>query len=210
MAPQRVFRLTPAVRLFIHRGDITTFRGDALVNAANEGMLGGGGVDGAIHRAAGPALRQACAAVPPVRPGVRCPVGEARITPGRFGRLQVDHVIHTVGPIYHGEAHSAPLLDSAYRSCMKLLREHKLESVAFPAVSCGVYGYPLDSAAAVALRACREEAESCPALREVHLYLFGQHEVDAWVDEAEERLESDEDGSSGGGGSSSSSASWSV
>ncbi|HSN85079.1 MAG TPA: O-acetyl-ADP-ribose deacetylase, partial [Polyangiales bacterium] len=131
-------------RIEIVHGDLTQQAVDAIVNAANQKMLGGGGVDGAIHRAAGPELLEACRKVPEVRPGVRCPTGEARITPG-FG-LRARHVIHTVGPVYRGRPADAALLGSAYRSALELAVEHGLRSVAFPAISCGVYGYPLDEA----------------------------------------------------------------
>ncbi|CAM5583999.1 O-acetyl-ADP-ribose deacetylase [Rhodanobacter lindaniclasticus] len=136
--------------------DITTLRVDAIVNAANPGLLGGGGVDGAIHRAAGPALLQACRRIPEVRPGVRCPTGEARITPG-FD-LPARHVIHTVGPVWHGGAQGEPeLLARCHRNALRLLREHGLRTIAFPAISCGVFGYPVAQAAAVAVATLREE-----------------------------------------------------
>ena len=135
----------------IVRGDITVMDVDAIVNAANERMLGGGGVDGAVHEAAGGQLYKACLAVPEVRPGVRCPTGQSRITPGF--NLPARYVIHTVGPIWRGGRNGeAELLASCYRSALTLARQHHLRSVAFPAISCGAYGYPLDEAAAVAVR----------------------------------------------------------
>jgi O-acetyl-ADP-ribose deacetylase len=135
----------------IVRGDITAMDVDAIVNAANERMLGGGGVDGAIHAAAGGQLYKACHAVPEVRPGVRCPTGQSRITPGF--NLRARYVIHTVGPIWRGGKNGeADLLVSCYRSALALARQHHLRSVAFPAISCGAYGYPLDEAAGIALR----------------------------------------------------------
>ena len=138
----------------IVRGDITTLDVDAIVNAANERMLGGGGVDGAIHRAAGRELYDACFAVAEVRPGVRCPTGQSRITPGF--NLAARYVIHTVGPIWRGGGHGEPgLLASCYRSSLELARQHRARSIAFPAISCGVYGYPLDEAAAIAVRETR-------------------------------------------------------
>ena len=134
--------------------DITTLGVDAIVNAANERMLGGGGVDGAIHRAAGRALYEACLAIPEIRPGVRCPTGQSRITPGF--NLPSRHVIHTVGPIWRGGTRGeATLLASCYRSAMELARQHRARSIAFPAISCGVYGYPLEDAAAIAVREAR-------------------------------------------------------
>lgn len=136
--------------------DITTLRVDAIVNAANPSLLGGGGVDGAIHHAAGPALLQACRTLPESAPGVRCPTGEARITPG-FA-LAARYVIHTVGPIWHGGTRDeAQLLEQCYRHTLHLLREHRLRTIAYPAISCGVYGYPAADAAEVAVRTLRDE-----------------------------------------------------
>jgi len=132
-------------------GDITRLEVDAVVNAANERMLGGGGVDGAIHRAAGPRLLDACRAVPEVRPGVRCPTGEARITPG-FA-LPATWVIHTVGPVWQGgDAGEDDLLASCYRRSLGLAVTHEVTSIAFPAISCGVYGFPPERAAHIAVR----------------------------------------------------------
>ena len=134
--------------------DITTLDVDAIVNAANESLLGGGGVDGAIHRAAGPELLAACRALPELRPGVRCPTGQARITPGF--RLPARHVIHTVGPIWRGGTQGeAALLASCYRASLQLAREHRIRRIVFPAISCGVYGYPIDAASAIAVREAR-------------------------------------------------------
>ncbi len=135
----------------IVRVDITTLDVDAIVNAANERMLGGGGVDGAIHEAAGSQLYDACLAIPEVRPGVRCPTGESRITPGF--NLPARYVVHTVGPVWRGGRNGeAALLASCYRSGLTLARQHHLRSIAFPAISCGAHGYPLDEAAAIAVR----------------------------------------------------------
>ena len=131
--------------------DITTLGVDAIVNAANESLLGGGGVDGAIHRAAGPELLAACRRLREVRPGVRCPTGEARITPGY--RLPARYVIHTVGPVWHGGGRGEPdSLAGCYRASLDLARQANLESIAFPAISCGVYRYPVHQAAAIAIR----------------------------------------------------------
>ena len=135
-------------------GDITKFEGDAIVNAANERMLGGGGVDGAIHRAAGPALLRECEKVPEVRPWVRCPTGEARITAG--GRLKARWVIHTVGPVYRDGSHGEPeLLANCYRNALQLAADNGIHSIAFPSISTGVYGYPVEDAAAIAVREVR-------------------------------------------------------
>ena len=133
------------------RGDITTLDVDAIVNAANERMLGGGGVDAAIHRAAGPELLAECRKVPEVRPGVRCPTGEARLTPGF--RLTARYVIHTVGPVWRGGSRGeAELLASCYRNSLVLARDTGVGSIAFPAISCGIYGYPIEDAATIAVR----------------------------------------------------------
>ncbi len=135
-------------------GDITKLALDAIVNAANSSLLGGGGVDGAIHRAAGPALLDACRALPQVRHGVRCPTGEARITLG-FA-LPARHVIHTVGPIWHGGVQGeAESLAACYRNSLALAAAHGLVEIAFPAISCGVYGYPPDEAVAIAVATAR-------------------------------------------------------
>ena len=149
--------------ILLERGDITRVADDAIVNAANQRMLGGAGVDGAIHRAAGPELVEACRQVPEARPGVRCPTGEARITPGF--RLPAKYVIHTVGPRYGGKPRDAELLASAYRSSLDLAVEHGLASIAFPAISCGVYGYPVREAAEIALGVAREMDWSLEVIR---------------------------------------------
>ena len=139
----------------IIQGDITTLAVDVIVNAANQVMLGGGGVDGAIHRAAGPELYKACLKVPEVRPGVRCPTGEARITPGF--RLPAKFVIHTVGPVYRGGLHGEPeKLAACYRNSLALAVENGCKSIAFPCISTGIYGYPIEEAAKIAVREVRE------------------------------------------------------
>ena len=135
----------------IVQGDITTPAVDAIVNAANERMLGGGGVDGAIHDAAGEELFKACLKVPEVRPGVRCPTGEARITPGF--RLPAKFVIHTVGPVYRDGRHGEPeKLAACYCNSLALAVENGCKSNAFPCISTGVYGYPKEDAAKIAVR----------------------------------------------------------
>lgn len=152
--------------------DITRLSVDAIVNAANPDLLGGGGVDGAIHRAAGPQLQAACRALPEQAPGVRCPTGEARITPG-FD-LPASHVIHTVGPIWHGGQHGEPaLLANCDRHTLQLLRGHRLRTIAFPAISCGVYGYPAEAAARIAVASVCAELANAPAI-EVQLCAFSE------------------------------------
>lgn len=134
---------TIIAKLSIVQGDITKLEMDAIVNAANSSLLGGGGVDGAIHRAAGSALLEEC------RQLGGCPTGEARITKGYL--LPAHHVIHTVGPIYTGQPEDELLLASCYRNSLKLALKYHLTSIAFPAISCGVYGYPIQDACKIAI-----------------------------------------------------------
>jgi len=136
-------------RLDALRADITTLQVDAIVNAANRTLLGGGGVDGAIHRAAGPELLAECRSLG------GCATGDARITKGY--RLAARHVIHTVGPVWHGgHAGEAELLAACYRRCLELAAQHTLRTIAFPAISCGAFGYPADLAVPLALATIRD------------------------------------------------------
>ncbi len=166
--------LQTGTRLVLKRGDLTRSDVDAIVNAANPLMLGGGGVDGAIHRAAGPKLLAACRRVKAHR-GIRCPVGEARITPG-FD-LHARHVIHTVGPVWRRSSNPEGELACAYTSSLALARQHHLRSVAFPAISCGAYGFPLPDAARVALATVIQQAQG---LDEVRFVLFDTAAWDAF------------------------------
>jgi O-acetyl-ADP-ribose deacetylase (regulator of RNase III) len=157
------------------QGDITKSTADAIVNAANSIMLGGGGVDGAIHAAAGPKLLEECKKVSAIN-GMRCPVGQARITGA--GDLQSKYVIHTVGPRYKIDPNPEKLLTSAYESSLKLALENSCQSVAFPAISCGIFGYPLDEAARVAYSVCGQNQF---ANLEITFYLFGDEAFSVWL-----------------------------
>ena len=154
-----------AARLEVFEGNIVELAVDAIVNAANESLLGGGGVDGAIHRAAGPGLLEECRRIG------GCPTGEARITGGHD--LAARHVVHTVGPVWRGGGAGEPaLLAACYRDSLELAAGHGARSVAFPAISTGVYGYPPEAAARVAAAAVREAAGRLPALKRIVFCCF--------------------------------------
>jgi O-acetyl-ADP-ribose deacetylase (regulator of RNase III) len=159
----------------LQQGDITTAHVDAIINAANPTLLGGGGVDGAIHRAAGPGLLTECRAIPVTGDGVRCPIGDARITGA--GALPCRYVIHTVGPRYDIDPDPPALLASAYRNSFALARQNGCSSVAAPAVSCGVYGYPWEEAATIALAVASEPENAELAIT---FWLFGDDMLGAW------------------------------
>jgi O-acetyl-ADP-ribose deacetylase (regulator of RNase III) len=157
------------------QADIVTLPVDAIVNAANESLLGGGGVDGAIHRAAGPGLLAEC------RTLGGCPTGEARITRGY--RLPVRHVIHTVGPVWRGGTHGEPeLLASCYRESLALAAGHGLRTLAFPAISCGVYGYPLEHALDIAVRECADGLQRHSTIQHITFACFDSHMLSLYLD----------------------------
>jgi O-acetyl-ADP-ribose deacetylase (regulator of RNase III) len=171
-------------RLSIVQGDITAQATDAIVNAANSGLMGGGGVDGAIHRAGGPTILEECKQIV-ARQG-RLPTGKAVITSG--GNLRAKHVIHTVGPIWQdGNKGEAALLRSAYRESLKLAAEHNLSSVSFPSISTGAYGYPLAEASGVAIGAVASfMQEQVTSIKEVVFVLFDARTYQAYASALEE------------------------
>ncbi len=159
--------------LELSQGDITEQDTDAIVNAANRSLLGGGGVDGAIHRAAGPQLLAEC------RTLGGCETGDAKITKGY--KLKAHHVIHTVGPIYYSAGKKAPeQLASCYRRSLEVASENKLRSVAFPSISTGAYGYPLEEAASIALKTVIDYLKGHPDIQLVRFVLFGQEAYQAY------------------------------
>ena len=161
------------LRLHALQADITTLAVDAIVNAANASLLGGGGVDGAIHRAAGPQLLRAC------RTLGGCPAGQARITPGF--RLPARHVIHAVGPVWRGGGDGEPeLLAGCYRNSLALAEEAGCRTVAFPSISTGVYGYPAEKAAEIAVSAVREALKDLPEPPEVVFCCFSQKSAEIY------------------------------
>ena len=166
------------IKLSIIQGDITNQDTDAIVNAANPGLMGGGGVDGAIHRVGGSAILEECTQI--VSKQGRLPTGKAVITTG--GNLKAKYVIHTVGPVWGGGGKGEPeLLASAYLESLKLAAEHHLTSVSFPSISTGAYGYPVDEAAKIALEAVVSFLrESTTSIKEVVFVLFDSHAFDAY------------------------------
>lgn len=162
--------------LSIVEGDITREETDAIVNAANSGLRGGGGVDGAIHRAGGPAIMEECRKIG------HCPTGQAVVTTG--GNLKARYVIHTVGPVWSGGGRNeAGLLKSAYLESLKLASKKGLKSVSFPAISTGAYGYPLNDAARIALKTATDYLKEHPEIETVRFVLFGKPMYDVFSDE---------------------------
>jgi O-acetyl-ADP-ribose deacetylase (regulator of RNase III) len=171
-------------RIVLKRGDITCEKVDAIVNAANSGLLGGGGVDGAIHRAGGPTILAECRAIREKKGP--CATGHAVITGA--GHLEADHVIHAVGPRWTGgEQNEARLLAGAYQASLRLAAESGAKTIAFPSISTGAYGFPVKQAAPIALRVCRDFARENPGLREIRFVLFSEADLRVYR-EALERL----------------------
>ncbi len=179
-------------RLSIIRGDITEQAAAAIVNAANSSLMGGGGVDGAIHRAGGPAILEECQQI--VSRQGRLPTGQAVITTG--GNLRAKYVIHTVGPVWQGgDRGEAGLLESAYRQSLRLAAEKRLGSIAFPSISTGAYGYPVDKAARVALEAVSSLLkERVTSIKEVVFVLFDSRTLEAYSRALKQIMESTQNG----------------
>jgi len=177
--------LTGGAAIFLEEGNITRQRTDAIVNAANSSLMGGGGVDGAIHRAGGPAILEACKKV--VAAQGRLPTGQAVATTG--GRLAAGYVIHTVGPIWRGGDHDEPeLLASCYRESLRLADKMHLVRIAFPSISTGAYGYPMEDAAEIALRTVMDELNTARHTREARFVLFGADAYQTYANAADKLI----------------------
>ena len=159
-------------RIDIIQGDITRMKVDAIVNAANKTLLGGGGVDGAIHRAAGPQLLEDCRAIG------GCPTGEASITYAY--NLPAQYVVHTVGPVYAGRPQDAQLLENCYRNSLQVALDHDAATIAFPAISCGAYGYPIQDAGRIAIDTTIRFLADHPAMKKVTFVLFSDTDADVY------------------------------
>src|SRR2546429_1393339 len=170
------------VALTLLQGDIVRVQADAIVNAANSALAGGGGVDGAIHRAGGPSIMAECRKID------GCPTGSAVATTA--GKLPARYVFHAVGPIYRGGSEGERLLARAYQSCLDLAEQYKVESIAFPSLSTGIYGYSLDLAAPIALRTIIEHIKKPTSLKQVMVVLFGDRSYQAFEEELA-KLQSD-------------------
>jgi O-acetyl-ADP-ribose deacetylase (regulator of RNase III) len=164
--------------LTLVQGDITQQDVDAIVNAANSSLLGGGGVDGAIHRAGGPAILEECKAIRARQGG--CPAGDAVITGG--GKLKARHVIHTVGPVWHGgQQNEEEILARAYRSSLLLATENNIRTIAFPSISTGVYGFPIDRASEIAVSTVKEFVPLHPSIAEIRFVTFSRSDHDVYA-----------------------------
>jgi O-acetyl-ADP-ribose deacetylase (regulator of RNase III) len=167
------------------RGDITEMETDAIVNAANSSLMGGGGVDGAIHRRGGPKILEECKRIRATEWPQGLPTGKAVITSG--GNLKAKHVIHTVGPVWRGGNHGEPeLLAQAYQNSLRLAVAEGLKTVAFPSISTGAYGYPVEDACRVALKAVKTFLEKEDNLDEVVFVLFSEHALEVYIDKTKE------------------------
>lgn len=160
------------VTLLLKQGNIVDVQVDAIVNAANAGLVGGGGVDGAIHRAAGPTIMQECRKIG------RCPTGSAVATSA--GNLSARYIFHAVGPIYQNHGAEPQLLQGAYQTCLNLAEHYQLQSIAFPSISTGAYGYPLHLAAPIALQTVIAHLQQPTSLQQVHFILFDQRTLQAY------------------------------
>ncbi|MCY4058707.1 MAG: O-acetyl-ADP-ribose deacetylase [Gammaproteobacteria bacterium] len=165
-------------RVTVKVGDITREDVDAIVNAANGTLMGGGGVDGAIHRAGGPAILEGCKAIRSSRYTKGLPAGEAVLTTA--GRMVARHVIHTEGPVY-GTVDAEATLAKCYRSCLALAADHGLATIAFPAISTGVYGYPREEAAVVSSQAIQRHLDESPRIEQVRLVFFAAQDADVFL-----------------------------
>ena len=167
-------------RIIVKVGDITKQDVDAIVNAANGTLMGGGGVDGALHRAGGPEIKKECEEIRRAQYPDGLPTGQAVITTA--GKMAARHVIHTVGPVYgRGGKDKAQLLAACYRNSLQLARDNGLHTIAFPAISTGVYGYPLDEAAQVASGAIEKFLSETPAIQEIRLVFFSPSDADTFL-----------------------------
>lgn len=175
-----ITRTTNNVTLTLQEGDITKVQAEAIVNAANAALAGGGGVDGAIHRAAGPGLMAECRKIG------GCPTGSAVATSA--GNLPARYIFHAVGPIYHGRPEDEKLLRGAYQSCLDLAEQHQLQSIVFPSLSTGAYGYPLTLAAPIALTTVIQHIQRPTSLRQVIFALFGNRAYSVFERELEKLL----------------------
>ena len=165
--------------IVLKRGDITKETVDAIVNAANSSLMGGGGVDGAIHRAGGPAILEECRKIRAGALPAGLPTGQAVLTTG--GLLPARHVIHTVGPVWHGGDDGEPaLLENAYTNSLKIALEHGIRTIAFPSISTGVYGYPIDLAAPIALAAAIHAAREGQPFDEIRFVLFSDRDLQVY------------------------------